>query len=90
MQESISYLKSYGIEKKQGNLLYKLLPTGYYLVAYINNDIDLFLCNLLPESHEHTSDEGCVKFQKLCFKIDKTYKQKKFKEMLVEKKKTHP
>lgn len=25
MQESISYLKAYGIEKKQGNLLYKLL-----------------------------------------------------------------
>lgn len=90
MEKSISYLKAYGIEKKQGDLLYKLLPTGYYLVAYINSDIDLFLCNWLPESHEHTSDKGCVKSEILSFRIDNTDKLDKFKEMLEEIKETHP
>lgn len=89
MQDSISYLKACGIDKRRGDLLYKLLNSGYYLVAYINRDIDLFLCNWLPESHEQTSDEGCVESQILGFRINNSDKLKMFKKMLDTKKGAH-
>ena len=81
MNETISYLKAYGIDKRQTNLLYKRLQSGRYIVAYIKYDIDVFLCSWLPQDQEHTNSD-CVIEEILGFRCDDTIKRQKFMEML--------
>lgn len=47
-----NYLTNYGIEQKNGDLFYKSLPSGNYVMYWqSNNDIDVYLCRWLPSSH---------------------------------------
>lgn len=81
MDETISYLKAYGIDKRQANLLYKRLRSGKYLVAYIKYDIDVFLCSWLPKDQEHINSD-CVIEEILGFRCDDALKVQQFKLML--------
>lgn len=79
---AIDYLKAYGVEQKNGDLLYKRLPSGRYIVSWqIYNNIDVFLCRWVPDSHEEL-DESCVIDQILSFDNNKEEKAAKFRLML--------
>jgi len=72
-----NYLTNYGIEQKNGDLFYKSLPSGNYVMYWqSNNDIDVYLCRWLPSSHEDL-DDSCIIDKILSFD-DST----KFKQML--------
>lgn len=80
--DAINYLKAYGIEQERGDLLYKRLPSGRYIVSCQScNDIDVFLCRWVPDSHEKL-DESCVINQILSFDNTKEEKAAKFRLML--------
>lgn len=81
MKETISFLKAYGIDKANTDLLYKHLPSGKYIVAYIKYDIDVFLCTYLPKTHEYINSD-CVIDEILGFRDDNKEKLEHFKTML--------
>lgn len=61
----IVYLAAYGISQKYGDLFYKRLPSGNYVIYWqSSNDIDIFLCRWLPSSHEDL-DNSCI-IDKIC------------------------
>lgn len=63
MNETISYLKAYGIDKEQADLLYKRLPSGKYIVAYIKYDIDVFYVLGCPKiKSTRTLIASCMRF----------------------------
>ena len=58
-----NYLTNYGIEQKNGDLFYKSLPSGNYVMYWqSNNDIDVYLCRWLPSSHEDLDDSCMIKY----------------------------
>lgn len=44
MQDSLDYIIAYGISNKSGELLYKKLNNGQYLIASVTiNNIDIYM-----------------------------------------------
>ena len=77
-----NYLTNYGIEQKNGDLFYKSLPIGNYVMYWqSNNDIDVYLCIWLPSSHEDL-DDSCIIDKILSFDDSNEDKVTKFKQML--------
>ena len=77
-----NYLTNYGIEQKNGDLFYKSLPRGNYVMYWqSNNDIDVYLCRWLPSSHEDL-DDSCIIDKILSFDDSNEDKVTKFKQML--------
>ena len=66
-----NYLTNYGIEQKNGDLFYKSLPSGNYVMYWqSNNDIDVYLCRWLPSSHEilsfdDSNEDKVTKFKQM-------------------------
>ena len=78
----IVYLAAYGISQKYGDLFYKRLPSGNYVIYWqSSNDIDIFLCGWLPSSHEDL-DNSCIIDKILSFDDTNADKVTKFKQML--------
>ena len=78
----IVYLAAYGISQKYGDLFYKRLPSGNYVIYWqSSNDIDIFLCRWLPSSHEDL-DNSCIIDIILSFDDTNADKVTKFKQML--------
>lgn len=78
----IVYLAAYGISQKYGDLFYKRLPSGNYVIYWqSSNDIDIFLCRWLPSSHEDL-DDSCIIDKILSFDDSNEDKVTKFKQML--------
>ena len=78
----IVYLAAYGISQKYGDLFYKRLPSGNYVIYWqSSNDIDIFLCRWLPSSHEDL-DNSCIIDKILSFDDTTADKVTKFKQML--------
>ena len=78
----IVYLAAYGISQKYGDLFYKRLPSGNYVIYWqSSNDIDIFLCRRLPSSHEDL-DNSCIIDKILSFDDTNADKVTKFKQML--------
>ncbi len=78
----IVYLAAYGISQKYGDLFYKRLPSGNYVIYWqSSNDIDIFLCRWLPSSHEDL-DKSCIIDKILSFDDTNADKVTKFKQML--------
>lgn len=78
----IVYLAAYGISQKYGDLFYKRLPSGNYVIYWqSSNDIDIFLCRWLPSSHEDL-DNSCIIDKILSFNDTNADKVTKFKQML--------
>lgn len=78
----IVYLAAYGISQKYGDLFYKRLPSGNYVIYWqSSNDIDIFLCRWLPSSHEDL-DNSCIIDKILSFDDSNEDKVTKFKQML--------
>ena len=78
----IVYLAAYGISQKYGDLFYKRLPSGNYVISWqSSNDIDIFLCRWLPSSHEDL-DNSCIIDKILSFDDTNADKVTKFKQML--------
>ena len=78
----IVYLAAYGISQKYGDLFYKRLPSGNYVIYWqSSNDIDIFLCRWLPSSHEDL-DNSCIIDKILSFDDTNADKVSKFKQML--------
>lgn len=78
----IVYLAAYGISQKYGDLFYKRLPSGNYVIYWqSSNDIDIFLCRWLPSSHEDL-DNSCIIDKILSFDDTNADKVTKFKQML--------
>ena len=78
----IVYLAAYGISQKYGDLFYKRLPSGNYVIYWqSSNDIDIFLCRWLPSSHEDL-DNSCIIDKILSFDDTNSDKVTKFKQML--------
>ena len=78
----IVYLAAYGISQKYGDLFYKRLPSGNYVIYWQSgNDIDIFLCRWLPSSHEDL-DNSCIIDKILSFDDTNADKVTKFKQML--------
>ena len=80
--DAINYLKAYGVEQKTGDLFYKRLPSGNYVMYWqSNNDIDVYLCRWLPSSHEDL-DDSCIIDKILSFDDTNADKVTKFKQIL--------
>ena len=78
----IVYLAAYGISQKYGDLFYKRLPSGNYVIYWqSSNDIDIFLCRWLPSSHEDL-DNSCIIDKILSFDDTNADKVTKFKQVL--------
>ena len=78
----IVYLAAYGISQKYGDLFYKRLPSGNYVIYWqSSNDIDIFLCRWLPSSHVDL-DNSCIIDKILSFDDTNADKVTKFKQML--------
>lgn len=78
----IVYLAAYGISQKYGDLFYKRLASGNYVIYWqSSNDIDIFLCRWLPSSHEDL-DNSCIIDKILSFDDTNADKVTKFKQML--------
>ena len=78
----IVYLAVYGISQKCGDLLYKKLLSGRYLVTWQScRDVDVYLCRWLPSSHEDL-DDSCIIDKILSFDDTNADKVTKFKQML--------
>ena len=78
----IVYLAAYGISQKYGDLFYKRLPSGNYVIYWqSSNEIDIFLCRWLPSSHEDL-DNSCIIDKILSFDDTNADKVTKFKQML--------
>ncbi|MBR8719969.1 hypothetical protein IX307_001144 [Bacteroides pyogenes] len=58
--DSINYIDAYGLSKVKGDLLYREVPGGF-AVAYITaNNIDVWLCRMLPKNHEEIRAENVI------------------------------
>lgn len=80
--DAINYLKAYGIEQEKGDLLYKRLPSGRYIVSWQTcNNIDVFLCKWVPDYHGEL-DESCVIDKILSFDSANEVDVSKLKQML--------
>lgn len=82
MEQSLEVLDAYGISDIVGDLLFKKLPNGNYLLVYKSTyDIDLYLCSMLPKSHKEIT-ERCVLKQILGFRSSNIEKMNLFREMV--------
>lgn len=80
MEQSLKVLDAYDVSNMIGDLLFKKLPNGNYLVAYKSTyDIDLYLCSVLPKSHEEIT-ERCVLKKILGFRSSNIEKMNLFRE----------
>ncbi|RHR72428.1 hypothetical protein DWW69_16155 [Bacteroides sp. AF16-49] len=80
--DPINYIKAYGVEQESGDLLYRKLFNGNYMVVWQTyNNIDIFLCKWLPNSHEDI-DESCIIDKIRSFDNENETKVAKFKQML--------
>lgn len=87
---TVNYLRAYGLEHREGDLLYKRLPGGNYILFWqSSNDIDVFLCRWLPDSHKQL-DESCIIDEILSFDSTKDEKVAKFKLMLEQRNERNP
>lgn len=78
----MNYLENYGISQKCGDLLYKKLLSGRYLVTWQScRDVDVYLCRWLPKSHEELNDK-CIIDRIHSFDDTDVDKVAKFKQML--------
>ena len=80
--DPINYIKAYGVEQESGDLLYRKLFNGNYMVVWQTyNNIDIFLCKWLPHSPEGI-DESCILEKIRSFDNANETKVAKFKQML--------
>lgn len=58
---SFKYLIDHGISNKIGDLYYKQLINGAYVVLWVScRDIDVHLCKWLPDNHEDINDSNTL------------------------------
>lgn len=62
LKTSLEYLIAYGICESLGDLLYKQLANGNYVVAWKScQDVDVFLCKCLPKSSEEIGSTNIIR-----------------------------
>ena len=80
---SFKYLIDYGISNKIGDLYYKQLENGTYVVLWKScRDIDVFLCKCLPQSHEEIDSTNIIK-KILSFDCNDIEKVERFKNSIM-------
>lgn len=80
---SLEYLIAYGICESLGDLLYKQLANGNYIVAWKScQDVDVFLCKCLPRSSEEIGSTNIIR-KISSFDSKNSEKVKEFRENIM-------
>lgn len=79
MQDSLDYIIAYGISNKSGELLYKKLNNGQYLIASVTiNNIDIYMLKELYECRESITKPAEI----LSFTLKDKQKTTRLKELI--------